>query len=90
MLSAFIVGCQSDDPFSVRLEKNNLALAKEICMSLGDTANFDTSARREILKDYGFSLAAIAEIEDLIGDGFDNRALCGIRLVSVAKQQEES
>ena len=40
------------------------AFIAEVCQAIGDTPNFDSGARREILKDYEFDLAEIATVEE--------------------------
>ena len=40
------------------------AFIAEVCQALGGTPNFDSGARRDILKDYEFDLAEIATVEE--------------------------
>lgn len=65
LLLVTVLGCDSESkvPLSEKLDARGGALTREVCKSLMSTRKFDTSARREILKDYGFPLAVISEIE---------------------------
>jgi len=56
------------------------AWLQEVCSATGATANYDSAARREILKDYGFDLTAIAKFEVNKEVIFLDNNLCPMRV----------
>jgi len=51
----------------------------EVCKAIGATPRFDSGARRSILKDYGFDLSTIADVEakkDQLWSSFDGYDYC--------------
>ena len=86
MALTLIAACEKE-PLSVRLNENDQALAKQICGAIEQTRKFDTSARREILKDYGFPEPQISEFESSLEYGF-TPATCVFHLSFGAKMYE--
>lgn len=64
---------------------------KEVCLALSGTPKFDSSARREILKDYGVDLASIARIEQNLDVVFLNGVNgCPMNISFYIKEPESS
>lgn len=60
-------------------EKEAVDFIEEVCQAAGDTPRFDSAARRQILKDYGFDLSTIAAVEakkDTIWGSFAGQNFC--------------